>query len=66
MRMVSAIVAGVVGGFLAGVLISQVGAIAGLLLLGQPVGIKFLPIGTAVVGAIIVPVLAARRQGRVR
>jgi hypothetical protein len=64
MRIVIAIVLGVIVGFVAGLMLSQLIGIIGFLAFGQVVGIKFLSIYTAIVGAIIGPVLATRTQQR--
>jgi hypothetical protein len=61
-RIIGAVVLGVLGGFLTGLLLSQVIGIAGLVLLGQAVGIKYLPIMTAIAGAILAPIAAIRRR----
>jgi hypothetical protein len=64
MRIVIALVVGLVGGFLLGLVLSQVIAILGLLLVNQPLGIKFLPIYLALAGAVIAPIVAARSRRR--
>lgn len=64
MRVLIALVIGLAGGFLLGLVLSQVIAIAGLLLFDQLVGIKFLPIYLAVAGAVIAPLVEARIRRR--
>ena len=64
MRIVIAILLGLVGGFFAGIVISQVIGIIGMLVFQQAIGIKFLPIYTALAGAIIAPSLLADASKR--
>lgn len=64
MRLLIALVVGLAGGFLLGLALSQVIAMVGLLLVSQPVGIKFLPIYLALAGAVIAPIVAARNRRR--
>ncbi|WP_067968283.1 DUF5957 family protein [Nocardiopsis trehalosi] len=65
MRIALTVVLGVIGGFLAGFVIAEVIGIASLLALGEPVGIPYLSIGAAVVGAVVAP-LVYRRVRRSR
>lgn len=64
MRSLIALVVGLAGGFLLGLVLSQVIAIVGLALVSQPVGIKFLPIYLALAGAVIAPLIEARNRRR--
>lgn len=64
MRIVIALVVGLAGGFLLGLVLSQLIAIGGLLLVHQPLGIKFLPIYLAITGAVIAPIVATRNRRR--
>jgi hypothetical protein len=64
MRILIALVVGLAGGFLLGLVLSQVIAIVGLLLVNQPIGIKFLPIYLALAGAVIAPIVEARNRRR--
>lgn len=66
MRMLIAILLGLAGGFLAGIVISQIVGIVGLLVFHQAIGIKFLPIYTAIIGAIAGPFLVGRVERGVR
>ena len=66
MRIVVAIALGLIGGFFAGIMLSQLIGIVGFLLFDQVTGIKFLALYTAVGGAIVAPILATRRQQRAR
>ncbi len=50
-----AIIVGVFGGFISGVALSSFIGIVGFMLLNEPIGIKYLPYFTAVLGAILVP-----------
>ncbi len=62
MRTFVAVVIGLVGGFIAGIVLSDIIGIVGFLLFDRPVGIKFLSLFCAVVCAIIVPIVAQRRS----
>ena len=66
MRMLIAVLLGLAGGFLAGIVISQLVGIVGVLVFHQAIGIKFLPIYTAIVGAIAAPLLAKWAEQDVR
>jgi Family of unknown function (DUF5957) len=62
MRTVALAVAGLVAGFVAGIVVSEVVGIVGVLAFDRAVGIRYLPIGLAVAGAVAAP-LAVRRSG---
>jgi Family of unknown function (DUF5957) len=62
MRTVVLAALGAVGGFLAGLVLSEVVGVIGYVASGDAVGIKYLSLFLAVAGAIIVPVIAARRR----
>jgi hypothetical protein len=64
MRVLIALVVGVIGGFALGLVIAQVIAVVGLLLFDQLVGIKFLPIYLAIAGAVIAPLVEAHNRRR--
>ena len=66
MRMLIAVLLGLTGGFLAGIVISQIVGIVGVLLFHQAIGIKFLPIYTAIIGAIAAPLLVGRMEQNMR
>jgi hypothetical protein len=66
MRILIAVLLGLAGGFLVGIVISQIVGIAGVFVFHQAIGIKFLPIYTAIVGAIAAPLLAGRIEQNVR
>ena len=66
MRMLIAVLLGLGGGFLAGIVISQIVGIVGMLVFHQAVGVKFLPIYTAIIGAIGAPLLAGRFKQNMR
>jgi Family of unknown function (DUF5957) len=50
---------GLVAGFLAGIVLSEIIGIVGFLMFGQAIGIKYLPIYLAVAFAIIAPAVRA-------
>ncbi len=66
MRMLIVVLLGLAGGFLAGIVISQIVGIIGVLVFHQTVGIKFLPLYTAIVGAIAAPLIMRRTKQNVR
>jgi hypothetical protein len=60
MTTVFAAMIGLVAGFLAGIVLSEIVGVVGFLMFGQAVGIKYLPIYLAVAFAIIAPTARAR------
>ena len=66
MRLLIAVLLGLAGGFLAGIVISQIVGIIGVLVFHQAIVIKFLPIYTAIIGAIASPLLAGRLEQNMR
>jgi hypothetical protein len=66
MRAVVVAVVALIGGFLAGIVLSEVIGVVGLLVFEDVVGIKFLPVVTALVAAaaaVAVNLRAQRRSG---
>ena len=64
MRMVTVAALAVIGGFLGGIVLSEIIGVTGFLLFDRAVGIRFLPIYLAVVcagAALIADVLVRRR-----
>ena len=64
MRALGVTVLAIVGGLVAGLLLSEVIGIIGVLVFGTAAGIKFLPVYLAIAGAIAVPVLYRRPRHR--
>jgi len=65
MKAAVAVVAGLVTGFLAGLVLSEIIGVAGFVLVHRAVGIKYLPIYLAIAFAVAAPVVRARiRRGR--
>jgi Family of unknown function (DUF5957) len=60
MRTVVMIVCGLIGGFLGGLILSELIGIVGVLLFDRAVGIRFLPLYLAVVGAVVAPIVDAQ------
>ncbi|MFC3997664.1 DUF5957 family protein [Nocardiopsis sediminis] len=60
MRTAIVAVLGIVGGFIAGIVLAEVIAIATLLALGEPTGVPYLSIILAVVGGVGAPLIDAR------
>jgi hypothetical protein len=57
---------GLVAGFFAGIVLSEIIAIIGFLISGNAVGIKYLPIYLAVACAVVTPAVHARTRRRSR
>lgn len=66
MRFFTLAVLGLVFGYVVGVGLAIAAGVVGTALLGEVSGIKFIAIGTALVCAVAVPVLDARRAKRPR
>ena len=65
MKAALAVVVGSIAGFVAGIVLSEIIGIAGFVLTGRAVGIKYLPIYLALAFAVATPVVRARiRRGR--
>jgi len=64
--MLIVVLLGLAGGFLAGIVISQLVGIVGVLVFHQAIGVKFLPVYTAIIGAIAAPFLAGRFEQNMR
>ena len=64
MRAVVVSVLALIGGFLAGIVLSEVIGVVGLLVFEDVVGIKFLPVVTALVAAAAAVVVSLRAQRR--
>ena len=65
MKAVVAVVVGSIAGFVAGIVLSEIIGIAGFVLTGRAVGIRYLPIYLALAFAVAAPVVRARiRRGR--
>jgi hypothetical protein len=62
MRTAGVIVLAVIGGLVAGLVLSEIIGIAGMLVFGTTVGIKFLPVYLAIAGAVAAPLLYQRNQ----
>ncbi|WP_188455968.1 DUF5957 family protein [Virgibacillus oceani] len=57
MRLFLAVIIGLFGGFILGIALSSFIGIIGLTLFDLPMGIKFLPYYTAIICAVLVPVI---------
>jgi multisubunit Na+/H+ antiporter MnhE subunit len=65
MKAAVAVVVGLITGFLAGLVLSEIIGIAGFVLTRRAIGIKYLPIYLAIAFAVAAPVVRARiRRGR--
>jgi hypothetical protein len=64
MRAVVVAVVALIGGFLAGIVLSEVIGVVGLLVFEDVVGIKFLPVVTPLVAAAAAVVVSLRAQRR--
>jgi len=66
MRTAGVIVLALIGGLLAGLLLSEIIGIIGMLVFGTAVGLKFLPVYLAIAGAVAAPLLYRRSRRRSR
>ena len=66
MKTAGVIVLATIGGLLAGLLLSEIIGITGMLVFGTAVGLKFLPIYLAIAGAVAAPLLYRRSRRRSR
>lgn len=66
MRTAGVIVLATMGGLLAGLLLSEIIGIIGMLVFGTAVGLKFLPVYLAIAGAVAAPLLYRRSRRRSR
>jgi len=65
MKAAVAVVVGLVTGFIAGIVLSEIIGIAGFVLARRAVGVKYLPIYLAIAFAVAAPLVRARiRRGR--
>lgn len=62
MRTFLTILVGLLGGFVIGIALSSMIGIFGMLFLNEPIGIKFLPYFTALLCAIIVPMIEQKSR----
>ncbi len=61
MRVFIAILVGLIGGFILGIALSSIIGIIGMTIFHQPIGIKFLPYYTALICAVIVPIIDQKK-----
>ncbi len=59
MRTVTVVLLALLGGFVGGIVLSEIIGLVGVLLFDRPVGIRFLPLYLAGLSAIVVPVTGA-------
>ena len=64
MRHVGAGVTGLVAGFFAGLVLSEIIGIVGFLVLHEAIGFRFLPVVTAAAGALLAVLLVGRKAPR--
>ncbi|MBM7554228.1 DUF5957 family protein [Thalassobacillus pellis] len=57
MRIILSILGGFIGGFILGIALSSVFGVIGMVLFNEPMGMKFLSYYTAVIVAVLVPVI---------
>ncbi|MBY7145103.1 hypothetical protein KFZ56_18965 [Virgibacillus sp. NKC19-3] len=57
MRVFIAIIVGLIGGFILGIALSSFIGVLGMLLFNEPIGIKFLSYFTAIICAVVVPII---------
>lgn len=66
MKTAGVTVLALVGGLLAGLLLSEIIGIIGVLVFGTAAGLKFLPVYLAIAGAVAAPLLYRRSRRRSR
>ena len=66
MRTAAVIVLAIIGGLVAGLVLSEVIGIVGVLVFGTAAGFKFLPVYLAIAGAVTAPLLYRRSRRRSR
>jgi hypothetical protein len=66
MRTAGITMLGIIGGLLAGLVLSEIIGIVGVLAFGVAAGIKFLPVYLALAGAVAAPLLYRRSRRRAR
>lgn len=57
MRTMLAIIVGLIGGFVLGIVLSSLIGVISYMFLDEPVGFKFLPHLTSIIGAIATPIM---------
>lgn len=62
MRTVVVTVLALIGGFLAGIVLSEIIGVVGLLVFEEVVGVRFLPVVTALVAAVAAVILTLRAR----
>lgn len=62
MRTFIAIIVGLIGGFILGIALSSIIGVTGIMFLDKPIGIKYLSYYTAVICAIVVPIIDSKRS----
>jgi hypothetical protein len=66
MRTAAVIVLATIGGLIAGLMLSEIIGIVGVLVFGTAAGFKFLPVYLAIAGAVAAPLLYRRSRRRSR
>ena len=66
MRTAAVIVLAIIGGLVAGLVLSEIIGIVGVLVFGTAAGFKFLPVYLAIAGAVTAPLLYRRSRRRSR
>lgn len=64
MRIFLGILIGLIGGFVLGIALSSFIGVLGMILFNEPFGIKYLPYFTAMLCAIVVPIIDQKSQNK--
>ncbi len=64
MRIFLGILIGLIGGFILGIALSSFIGVLGMILFNEPFGIKYLPYFTAMLCAIVVPIIDQKSQNK--
>ena len=64
MRLFLAVIVGIIGGFILGIALSSMIGILGMAIFQEPLGIKYLPYLTAILCAILVPIMDRKSHNK--
>ena len=62
MRLLLVVLVGCIGGFILGIALSELIGIFGMVLFDKPIGIKYLPFYTAILCAVVVPIISQKSK----
>ncbi|MBO0588008.1 DUF5957 family protein [Sporosarcina sp. E16_8] len=62
MRLLLAILMGCIGGFMLGIVLSELIGVFGMVLFNKPIGIKYLPFYTAILCAVMASIISQKNK----